>query len=138
MMDIGGFVRKYREIAGLTLPELAAKAEVSKAFLWEIESGKSRRPGVGVLLKIADALGVTIAHLLGRAPQDGSAALIEPEVNEGLRAFINQRKRQGMPLEPEEIRSLSFVQLKGGRPTTPEQWALVYGMLKEMTGGDRT
>ena len=90
-----------------------------------------------MLLKIADALGVTIAHLLGRSARDSDAALIEPEINDGLRAFINERKRQGKPLEPEEIRSLSFVQLKGGRPATREQWALVYGMLKEMTGSDR-
>ena len=134
-MEIGVNIKKYREIEGLTLPDLAIKAGVSKAFLWEIESGKSKRPGAEVLLKIADALGVTIAHLLGREPEREAGSLIEPEINDGLRAFINERRRQGQSLEPEEIKSLSFVQLKGGRPTTKEQWALVYGMLREMTGG---
>ena len=62
---------------------------------------------------------------------------IEAEINSGLRAFINERKRQAQPLEQEEIESLSFVQLKGGRPQTKEQWMLVYGMLREMTGGAR-
>ena len=133
-MEIGDNIKKYREIQGLTLPDLAARAGVSKAFLWEIESGKSKRPGAEVLFKIAEVLGVTIAHLMGREPEKMLQNLIEPEINDGLRSFINERRRQGNPLDPEEIKSLSFVQLKGGRPATKEQWALVYGMLREMTG----
>ena len=136
-MEIGEYIKKYRELRGLTLPDLAIKAGVSKAFLWEIESGKSRRPGAEVLFKIAEALGVTIAQLMGRPAEREVQDLIEPEINAGLRAFINERKIQGRPLDPEEVKSLSFVQLKGGRPTTKEQWALVYGMLRELTGGQR-
>jgi transcriptional regulator with XRE-family HTH domain len=136
-MEIGDYIKKYRELRGFTLPDLAARAGVSKAFLWEIESGKSRRPGAEVLFRIAEALGVTIAQLMGRPPEREVQNLIEPEINAGLRAFINERKIQGRPLEPEEIKSLSFVQLKGGRPTTKEQWALVYGMLREITGDQR-
>lgn len=136
-MEIGDCIKKFRELRGLTLPDLAVKAGVSKAFLWEIESGKSRRPGAEVLFRIAEALEVTIAQLLGRPPEREVQGLIEPQINAGLRAFINERKIQGHPLEPEEIKSLSFVQLKGGRPTTKEQWALVYGMLREITGEAR-
>jgi transcriptional regulator with XRE-family HTH domain len=133
-MDIGDNISKYRQIRGLTLPALATKAGVSKAFLWEIESGKSKRPGAEVLFKIAEALEVTIAHLMGKEPGQEARDLIEPEVNHGLHAFINERKVQGRPLDPEEVKSLSYVQLRGGRPTTKEQWSLVYGMLKEITG----
>ena len=107
---------------------------MSKAFLWEIENGNSKRPGAEVLSKIADALEVTIAHLMGRKPEGAAGPLVEPEVNEGLQAFIIDRKRQGQPLEPEEIQSLSYVQLRGGRPRTKDQWALIYGLLKETTG----
>ena len=134
-MEIGENIRNYRQLRSLTLPELAVRAGVSKAFLWEIESGNSKRPGAETLWKIADALGVTIADLMGKERSDSAATSIQPEVNEGLRAFINERKRLGSPLEPEEIESLSVVQLKGGRPATKEQWALVYGILRETTGG---
>ena len=132
-MDIGSNIKKYREMRGLTLPELAERAAVSKAFLWEIESGNSKRPGAEILFKIAEALQVTIAHLMGKEPSVNSKALIEPEINQGLWDFISERKRQGHPLDPEDIKSLSFVQLRGGRPTTKEQWSLIYGMLNEMT-----
>lgn len=132
-MDIASNIKKYRELRSMTLPELARRAEVSKAFLWEMESGNSKRPGAEILFRIAEALGVTMAHLMGKEPAISGAPGIEPEVNEGLRAFINERRAQGQPLEAEEIGSLSFVQLKGGRPRTKEQWALVYGMLRQMT-----
>ena len=134
-MEIGRNIRKYREMRGRSLPDLAAVAGVSKAFLWEIEAGKSKRPGAEVLLRIAEALDVGINDLLGRPAQVSGHPPVEPVVNDGLRAFINERKLQGRPLAPAEIESLSYVQLRGGRPTTKEQWALVYGMLKEITGG---
>lgn len=137
-MDIGSNVKKYRELRGYTLPDLATRAGVSKAFLWEIETGNSKRPGAELLYKIAEALGVTIAHLMGKGSRAEARELIEPEINEGLRAFINERKRLGQPLEPEEIQSLSFVQLKGGRPQSKEQWALVYGMLRQVTGAQQS
>ena len=132
-MEIGKNVKKYRELRDYTLPDLAVRAGVSKAFLWEIETGNSKRPGAELLYKIAEALGVTIAHLMGKgATGDDAREMIEPEINDGLRAFINERKRLGQALEPEEIQSLSFVQLKGGRPQSKEQWSVVYGMLREM------
>ena len=134
-MNIGDNIKKYRQMRGLTLPDLAIRAGVSKAFLWEIETGNSKRPGAEILYKIAEALGVTIAHLMGKQLAAEARDMVEPEINEGLRAFINQRKTQGQALDPDEIKSLSFVQLKGGRPTTGEQWALIYGILREMTGG---
>ena len=136
-MEIGKNVKKYRELRGFTLPDLADRAGVSKAFLWEIETGNSKRPGAELLFKIAEALGVTIAHLMGKQSAAEARDLIEPEINDGLRAFINERKRLGQPLEPEEIQSLSFVQLKGGRPQSKEQWSLVYGMLVEMTAAHK-
>ena len=132
-MDLASNIKKYRELRGLSLPELARRAEVSKAFLWEMESGNAKRPGAETLFRIAAALGVTMAHLMGKEPAVSAVPGIEPEVNEGLRAFINERRRQGQPLEADEIHSLSLVQLKGGRPQTKEQWALVYGMLKQVT-----
>ena len=133
-MEISDNIKKYRELRSLTLPDLAARAGVSKAFLWEMESGHSKRPGAGILLKVADALGVTIAHLMGREADSAAAVTsVQPEINDGLRAFINERKQLGQALDAEEVESLSMVQLKGGRPQTKEQWSLIYGILKETT-----
>ena len=134
-MNIGENIHKYRQLRSLSLPDLATRSGVSKAFLWEIEAGNSKRPGAETLWKISEALGVTIAHLLGREPESETTS-IHPEINDGLRAFINERKRLGSPLDPDEVEALSLVQLKGGRPRKKEQWALIYGILKETTDSE--
>ena len=112
-MEIGENVKKYRELRDYTLPDLAARAGVSKAFLWEIETGNSKRPGAELLYKIAEALGVTIAHLMGKgATGDDAREMIEPEINDGLRAFINERKRLGQALEPDEDITVEFIPIE--------------------------
>lgn len=54
---------KLRQKKGWTQEHLAFESDVSKAGLCDIESGK-RSPTVKTLVKIADALGVTLADLV--------------------------------------------------------------------------
>lgn len=132
-MVIGVNVKKYRELKDYSLSDLAEKAGVSKAFLWEIEQGNSKRPGAEVLFKIATALDVTVAELMGKKLPKVKSPEIQPEINKGLKEFIEERKRQGNPLDQEEIMSLAYVQLRGGRPQTKDDWAFVYAALKRST-----
>lgn len=53
-----------RIVKGLTLKELAEKAEVTEAALSRYENGK-RTPKVTTACAIADALGITINDLCG-------------------------------------------------------------------------
>ena len=132
-MIIGINIKKYRELKDYSLSDLAEKAGVSKAFLWEIEQGNSKRPGAEVLFKIATALNVTIADLMGKRPPQVEQDKIEPVINQGLREFIEERKRQNSPLDQEEIRSLAYVQFRGVRPQTKDDWEIVYLTLKKST-----
>ena len=96
-MDLATNIRKYREMRGYTLPDLAQRAGVSKAFVWEIENGNSKRPGAETLFKIAEALDVTIAHLMGKEPAGGGqgAAGPSPPAAAGLRRRHGQRAPGG-------------------------------------------
>ncbi len=132
-MVIGINIKKYRELKDYSLSDLAEKAGVSKAFLWEIEQGNSKRPGAEVLFKIATALDVTVAELMGKKSPKVKSPEIEPDINDGLKEFIKERKQQGNPLAQDEIRSLAYVQFRGGRPQTKDDWALVYLTLKNST-----
>ena len=60
---IGSRIREVRKIKGLTLEQLAERAEISANFLWEIEQG---RKGMKVqnLAKLAAALDVSADFLL--------------------------------------------------------------------------
>lgn len=58
----GAAVRYHRQVAGLTLTALAAKAGVSVGYLSKIENGTNARPPV--LKRIADALGLSVRDLM--------------------------------------------------------------------------
>ena len=56
-------IRLWREYRGLTAAALAEQAEVSAAYLSELETGK-KRGGIAVLGRIAATLGLAIDDLI--------------------------------------------------------------------------
>lgn len=65
MTSFGARVRQRRHQAGLTLEAFAGRSGVSRAALSKIERGE-RKPGLGVAVRIADALGTSLSELLGQ------------------------------------------------------------------------
>jgi putative transcriptional regulator len=57
-------LKQIRQAAGLTQSNLAELAEVSRSYINELESGKSKGPSVFVALKLAQALGVSVEWLV--------------------------------------------------------------------------
>ncbi len=65
MRELGVRLRRYRNVAGLTLEQLAAQVGLDKGYLSRIENGK-RVPPLATLSRLAAALGVEAAALLSR------------------------------------------------------------------------
>jgi len=63
---LGSFIRMQRELAQLSLRQLADGAKVSNAYLSQIERGVYR-PSAQVLKGIADALHLSVETLYARA-----------------------------------------------------------------------
>lgn len=63
---LGSFIRAQRQIADLSLRELAAMAEVSNPYLSQIERGLSE-PSARVLKSIAQALNISAEVLFAQA-----------------------------------------------------------------------
>lgn len=63
-----------RELRGLTQAQLGARAGIAPAAISHFETGQ-RVPSVESLLKLADALSVSVDLLLGRAAADASTRL---------------------------------------------------------------
>ena len=61
---IGIRIKKLRTKAGLTQEGLARKADIPYTTLTKVESGVIKNPSVQVIVKIADALGVTMENLV--------------------------------------------------------------------------
>jgi transcriptional regulator with XRE-family HTH domain len=63
---LGAFIRAQRQLADLSLREMAALTRISNAYLSQIERGL-HQPSLTVLRAIADALGLTTEQLLAKA-----------------------------------------------------------------------
>ena len=61
---LGEKIKKLRKEKGLTLEQLADRADSSKSYIWELENKNPPRPSAEKLSKIAAELGVTIEYLL--------------------------------------------------------------------------
>lgn len=57
-------LRMIRKAKGLSQIRVADAAEITPAYLCELEKGSKNNPGFNVLQKLAVALGVTVVELL--------------------------------------------------------------------------
>jgi transcriptional regulator with XRE-family HTH domain len=65
---IGERIRAARKAAGLTQEELARRASMSLNGLALLEQGERTDPHYSTLRKLASALGMTVAELVGDSP----------------------------------------------------------------------
>lgn len=78
---LGAKIRQERNAQGLTLRQVAERAEVSVSFLSQIERDEAK-PSVGTLHAIAAALGMTLARFFNSVPptaptpRTGDAAIV--------------------------------------------------------------
>ena len=129
-------LRKSREKAGMTLDQLAKAAGVSKTYLWELEKdgGGSKKPSADLLLKIANALSITLAELLDLPSVKADNRAVE--LSESLGEFVERMRNLQSPLTEVEIRDLATTRFRGGQPKTADDWHDLYRVLKRLTEDD--
>jgi transcriptional regulator with XRE-family HTH domain len=66
MIDLAGNLKRIRKAHGWTQQKLAEEAKISYGIVTKIEQGSSKEPTIGSLVKLADALSVTLDDLVGR------------------------------------------------------------------------
>lgn len=91
-------IRELRKSKGYTLDELAALAESSKSYIWELENKNPPRPSAQKLAKIAKALDVTMDYFMDDQVTEENATdqmfyrkyqKMDPEVKEKIRKMID-------------------------------------------------
>lgn len=116
-------IRREREKAGLSLAQLSAVTGLSKTYLVRLENRDSN-PSLDVLGRIADALQVTVADLVG-----GPVVRFEvedAEIAPSLRAFVDEAG-----LTTAELGMLASIRWRRGEePRTPERWRYIYESLR--------
>jgi transcriptional regulator with XRE-family HTH domain len=124
---LGARIKRYRVEKHMNQAELAKVAGLSAAYVSELESGAGRRPSGRVLLGLGEALGVTIADLLGREIRPRERAELSP----GLREFARER---GLPNA--DVEMLAGIRFRGDPPRTVRRWAMIYDTIRTSAGLD--
>lgn len=78
---VGDTLAALREQQSLTLDELSRRAGVSKSMLSQIERAQAN-PTVAVVWRLANALGVPLAELLGEAPRADAPVITTLSAND--------------------------------------------------------
>ncbi len=132
-MSLAERLREARESAGLTLEELAERAEVSKTYLWELEKDEAgeKKPSAEILLRIANALSVTLAELLGLPTVRSKAK--KALISQSLLEFKKRMESLGKRLSEEDLQELASMSFRGGRPRTVDEWHELYFTLERLS-----
>ena len=96
---LGEFIRKQRELADLSLRDLARRAKVSNPYLSQIERGVYK-PSAKVLKAIADALEVSAETLFAHV------GLLEHPPDADLAPGVEEAIRADARLSPDQKRTL--------------------------------
>jgi transcriptional regulator with XRE-family HTH domain len=103
---LGEFIRTQRQLAKLSLREMAAMTSVSNAYLSQVERGL-HQPSLKVLRSIADALQISTEQLLQQggwasAPEPAPVSTSDPDGPVDTEAAIRRDPR----LSPEQRAAL--------------------------------
>lgn len=96
---LGEFIRSRRDMANLSMRELARLAKVSNPYLSQIERG-IYKPSAKVLKAIAEALQVSAESLYAQV------GLLEPDPDADVRPDVEEAIRADARLTPDQKRSL--------------------------------
>ena len=141
---VGRNLRRLRVRQGLSLERLAKQSGVSRAMLGQIETGKSV-PTIGLLWKIATALGVPFANLI--ATDDSRGMLVLRRTSAKLLSS-NQGQFTSRALFPfDSERHVEFYELKlaplhrenadAHAPGTRENLVVARGTIEIISGSER-
>lgn len=126
---LAGRIRAFMAGRGMNQSELAEAARVNAGYLSQLLHGTKDNPSVEVLGRLAAALGVQCADLLG---EERSPVGAEERLPRGLRGFADEMRARGQPIPEEDIRMLVGIRYRGRQPRTPEDWALLYDFIKRL------
>lgn len=141
---VGRNLRRLRLRQGLSLERLAKQSGVSRAMLGQIETGKSV-PTIGLLWKIAIALGVPFANLI--AAEDARGTLVLRRADAKLLSS-NQGQFTSRALFPfDSERQVEFYELRlaplhrenadAHAPGTRENLVVARGAVEIISGSER-
>lgn len=139
MSTLAQRIREIRYKKGLGPDALAARAEISRTALYQIECGKTEVPRAGTLRRIAQALEVPVDQLLGNRPlsetPEQTSSFPARPIHESARTGMSSTQEWPFGDEP-EMPDYSDVKRTFGTPDHRDDLAGMLDDLLESRYGD--
>jgi transcriptional regulator with XRE-family HTH domain len=125
-MDLGERIKILRLEAGLSLPDLADKAGISKSVLFQLETSDAPNPSLETLQKVAKALAVTLAALLDKGGVRAKRRILPDRIDDALKEMIASLPKENVAVNEAALDALYVLQERDGAPKTAEDWRWLY------------
>jgi transcriptional regulator with XRE-family HTH domain len=125
-MSLGERIRRLRTARGWSSGQLSKESDVSRAYLWQLETGGKENPSLDVLQRLANALGVSVSEF-SEASEDFST---ESRLPPGLEEFVCLKKK-ALGVTKTDIEVMRNIHFRGRQPEDPEDWELLYLFLRK-------
>jgi transcriptional regulator with XRE-family HTH domain len=125
----GERVREQRKAAGYSQKTLADEVDISRTYLSQIEQGRAQNLSLRLAERLSTALGIEspyVGEATGGSEESG-------DIPQSLRTFAEQ---DGLP--PRDVKMLAGIEYRGKRPEDPQQWRILYNVIKTASEGDRS
>ncbi len=116
-------VRKERKNQGYSQEELAEEVGISRTYLSQIEQGKAMNLSLRLAEKLSAALGIESPYREESPTQPG-------EIPDSLRKFAEEDD-----IPEGDVRMLAGIEYRGDQPQRPDQWRIVYNVIKNASEG---
>ncbi|WP_066314128.1 XRE family transcriptional regulator [Bacillus sp. FJAT-29814] len=96
---IGDRIKKLRKQKGISLTELADRADISKSYLSNIERNLNQNPSIHFLMKLAKPLDVSIEYLLTGAEVEKTIDAEKTTLDEEWQTILETAIKDGINKE---------------------------------------
>jgi len=129
MAHLGAKIRALRTNKKITLPTLAERAGISKGLLSKIETDETSNPSVSTLYKIAEALELTIAEILGT--EQLTVKRVAPDEHADWRKKLASAFK-GKELDPDILGAMQLLRnRKATKADDIEHWKFLYTSIEK-------
>jgi transcriptional regulator with XRE-family HTH domain len=127
---VGERIRAQRRRSGLSVARFAQETGLSKTYLLRLENDTDANPSLDVLRRVAEALDLTVADLLGA---QATRFVGDGDYPPSLRSFADEHR-----LTRTELEMLASIRWRKGEvPATAERWRFVLDSLRASRELDR-
>lgn len=122
--NFGSRVRRERKSQGYSQEELADEVEISRTYLSQIEQGKAQNLSLRLAQRLSTKLGIESPYQKEKPFEE------DADIPESLRKFAEEDE-----IPEGDVEMLAGIEYRGDQPQRPDQWRIVYNVIKNASEG---